>query len=47
MEVFVISRENGNYYNSYEVYKIVDSEDKAKKIIKENKNYLYEVFIVE
>ena len=53
MEVFVISRENGNYYNSYEVYKIVDSEDKAKKIMssdawnkfnKISKDYYYKAY---
>lgn len=47
MEVFVISREDGHYYNSYEVYKIVDSEDKAKKIVKENTSYRYDKFIIE
>lgn len=47
MKVYVITREDGHYYNSYEVYKVVLSEDVAKKIIKENPTYKYEDFIVE
>ena len=47
MEVYIITREDGHYYGSYEVYKVVDSEEKAKQIVKDNPDYRYDEFVIE
>ena len=47
MKVYIIIREDGMYYGSTEVYKVVDTEKKAKEIIKENPNYSYDEFVIE
>lgn len=47
MTVFVVSREDGHYYGSYEVCKVVYSEKEAKRIVSLNSGYRYEEYKVE
>ena len=46
MKVYILTREDGHYYGSYEVYKVVRTESEAKELIKGTENR-YEEFEVE
>ena len=47
MKVYIIQRVQGYYYGAYEIYKVVDSEEKAKEIIKKHPDYTYDEYKVE
>ena len=46
IKVFIIKKEDDIYYGAYEILEVVDSEEKANEIIKQNPDYMYDSYTV-